>query len=144
MRRFGSPASAPSRGTLRDVRHISFTIVLWVALATGTAAALGSAAAGSSGIGGVLYRGPVTPVCRVGVPCDAPAPGVTLVFTRAGHAYRVRTGQGGRFSIALRPGIYAARIVPTPRIGSGLTPRTIRVPVAGWARVRLTVDTGIR
>ena len=86
----------------------------------------------------------ITPVCRVGTPCDAPAPGVTLIFTRAGHAFRVRTGAGGHFSIALRPGLYAVRVVPAATIGSGLSPRSIRVPFGGWARVRLMLDTGIR
>ena len=97
-----------------------------------------------TGAGGVLYRGPITPVCRVGTPCDAPAPGVTLIFTRAGHAFRVRTGAGGHFSIPLRPGLYAVRVVPVATIGSGLSPRSIRVPFGGWARVRLMLDTGIR
>ena len=118
---------------------MALTFVLFVALATGTAWP-----AGSSGVGGVLYRGPVTPVCREGVPCDAPAVGVTLVFTRASQAFRVRTGKGGRFSLALKPGLYSVRIAPAPRVGSGLTPRAVRVPVGGWAKMRLTVDTGIR
>ena len=73
-----------------------------------------------------------------------PAPGVTLVFTRAGHVFRVRTGTGGHFSIPLRPGLYAVRVSPATTIGSGLSPRSIRVPVGGWARVRLMLDTGIR
>jgi hypothetical protein len=114
-------------------------------IATAAAILAGTADAGStSGVGGVLVRGPITPVCRVGTPCDAPAPGVTLVFTRAGHASRVRTGAGGHFSIALRPGLYAVRVVPVAPIGSGLSPRSIRVPVGGWARIRLMLDTGIR
>jgi len=116
-------------------------------LVLGSAAVLLAPNAGAqptTGIGGVLYRGPITPVCRVGTPCDAPAPGLTLLFTRAGHAFRVRTGVGGHFSIALRPGLYTVRIVPAARIGSGLSPRTVRVPVGGWARVRLMLDTGIR
>jgi hypothetical protein len=113
----------------------------------GSAAALlaGTAGAGrTTGIDGVLYRGPVTPVCRVGTPCDEPAPGLTLVFTRAGHAFRVRTGTGGRFSIALRPGLYTVRIAPAAVIGSGLSPRAVRVPAGGRVRVRLMLDTGIR
>jgi len=121
------------------VPHALSLLVLWVALATGTASATGS-----SGVGGVLYRGPTAPVCREGVPCDAPASGVTLIFTRAALVLRVRTGRDGRFSLALKPGVYTVRIVPAPTIGSGLAPRTVRVPVGGWARVRLTVDTGIR
>ena len=121
---------------------------MWRALLMGgSAAALlvaGADAGSTTGIGGALYRGPVTPVCRVGTPCDAPAPGVTLAFMRAGNAFRVRTGTGGHFSIALRPGVYAVRLVPATTIGSGLSPRTVRVPVGGWARVRLMLDTGIR
>ena len=121
--------------------------MLRVLLVVATAAAIlaGSPDAGSTtGVGGVLVRGPITPVCRVGAPCDAPAAGVTLVFTRAGHAFRVRTGAGGHFSIALRPGLYAVRVVLAATIGSGLSPRSIRVPAGGWARVRLMLDTGIR
>jgi hypothetical protein len=116
-------------------------------LVLGSAAALLAGNAGAratTGISGVLYRGPITPVCQVGTPCDAPAPGMTLAFTRAGHVFRVRTGVGGHFSIALHPGIYAVRVVPTATIGSRLSPRAVRVPVDRWARVRLMLDTGIR
>jgi hypothetical protein len=104
----------------------------------------GAGAGATTGVGGVLYRGPITPVCRVGTPCDVPAPGLTLVFTRAGHAFRTRTGAGGHFSIALRPGLYTVRVVRATTIGFGLSPRSVRVPVGGWARVRLLLDTGIR
>jgi hypothetical protein len=121
------------------VRYVALPLLLWVALST--CAAL---AAGSGGVRGVLYRVPIAPVCREGVPCDAPAPGVTLVFTRAGQAFRVRTGIAGRFSRTLEPGIYLVRVAPAPSIGSGLAPRSVRVPVGGWTRVRLTLDTGIR
>ena len=115
------------------------TLALCCAFAAGTASAVGS-----SGVGGVLYRGPITPVCRVGVPCDEPAPGVTIVFARAGHAFRAQTGARGRFSLVLKPGVYAVRVVPMSAIGSRVSPRLVRVPVGGWARVRLTLDTGIR
>jgi len=121
------------------VRYLALPVLLWVALS-----ACAAIAAGSSGVRGALYRGPIAPVCREGVACDAPAPGVTLVFTRAGRAFRVRTGIAGRFSRALEPGIYLVRVAPAPAIGSGLAPRSVRVPVGGWARVRLTLDTGIR
>src|SRR5919109_104128 len=33
---------------------------------------------------GVVRRGPIAPVCVVGQPCDEPAPGVTLLFSRNG------------------------------------------------------------
>ena len=121
------------------MRYVALPLLLWVALS-----ACAALAVGSSGVQGVLYRGPIAPVCRQGAACDAPAPGLTLVFTRAGQAFRVRTGMAGRFSRALEPGIYLVRVAQPPAIGSGLAPRSVRVPVGGWARVRLTLDTGIR
>lgn len=121
------------------MRRLVAALVLTVALVP----PMGHAAL-PSGVRGVIYRGPVTPVCRVGTPCYGPAPGLVLVFARAGHVYRVRSGREGRFSIALRPGLYAVRVASAPKIGSGLTPRTVRVPASGWVRVRLTLDTGIR
>jgi hypothetical protein len=114
-------------------------------LVLGSAAALLAGNAGArpaTGISGVLYRGPITPICQAGTRCDAPAPGVTLAFTRAGHVFRVRTGVGGHFSIALHPGTYAVR-EPTATMAR-LSPATVRVPVGGWAKVRLLLDTGIR
>ena len=89
-------------------------------------------------------RGPITPVCRVGVPCDAPAAGVVLVFSRSGRAVaRTTTGRNGGYRLTLRPGRYG---VTTARrgIGSGLTPRTVVVPRYRVARVDFKLDTGIR
>lgn len=121
------------------MRPLLVTLALCCAFTAGSAGATGS-----SGVGGVLYRGPITPVCRVGVACDSPAPGVTLVFTRAGRAFRTRTGVGGRFSLVLEPGVYGVRGVRAARIGSGISPRSVRVLAGRWVRVRLTLDTGIR
>ena len=90
-------------------------------------------------------RGPVMPVCIEGRACDAPAPGVVLVFSRnTVEVKRVTTGAGGRFALRLRPGIYAVRALRRPLVGSGLTPSRIRVPVTGIARLALHLDTGIR
>jgi hypothetical protein len=121
------------------VRRTLVISVTAVALIAG-----GADAASTTGVRGVFYRGPVAPVCQVGTPCDAPVPGLTIVFTREGHAVSTRTGDGGHFSVALRPGLYTARLVPTTTVGTGLSPRTVRVPVGGWARVRMLLDTGIR
>ena len=43
-----------------------------------------SAALPRSGLYGSVRRGPLTPVCRVGVACDAPARNVILTFSRTG------------------------------------------------------------
>jgi hypothetical protein len=92
---------------------------------------------------GVVMRGPTQPVCQVGKPCSAPAVGVTLVFSRAGHtAVRVKTVQGGRYSVRLAPGTYSVSTAPRMTIGTGIRPSTVRVRVT--ATVNFFIDTGIR
>jgi hypothetical protein len=103
-----------------------------------------SAATSPSGLRGLVLRGPVQPVCRVGVPCDAPAAGYVLVFSRSGTVVaRTETGADGRYRIALRPGRYAVR---TSRTGFERTvrPSAVTVPAGRWARVTFRIDTGIR
>lgn len=94
-------------------------------------------------IHGVVMRGPTQPVCMVGKPCSAPAVGVTLVFSRAGHtAVRVKTVTGGRYSVRLAPATYSVSTSPRMTIGSGIRPSTVRVREA--AMVNFYIDTGIR
>jgi hypothetical protein len=98
-----------------------------------------------SGLHGVVMRGPTQPVCQIGKPCSEPAVGVVLVFSRDGRvAARARTGAGGRYAVRLAPGFYAVRLTTAPKIGSGLTPRQVRVRSGRDARVDFDVDTGIR
>ena len=87
-------------------------------------------------------RGPTTPVCMLGKPCDEPAVGAVLAFSRSGHVTRVRVGAGGRYAVRLAPGTYSVRELPAPRIGTGLRPDRVRVNRA--ARVDFFIDTGIR
>jgi hypothetical protein len=92
---------------------------------------------------GVVSRGPTQPVCQVGKPCSAPAPGVVLVFSHDGHdVARARTGAGGRYSLRIAPGYYAVRVLPKPAIGGGIRPRHIHV--VGASRRDFAIDTGIR
>jgi hypothetical protein len=94
---------------------------------------------------GVVTRGPTTPVCQVGVPCSKPAPGVVLVFSRAGVVVaRVRSGVRGRYTVHLRTGTYDVRLATAPTIGRGLAPRRVVVPLAEQAHVDFEIDTGIR
>jgi hypothetical protein len=96
-----------------------------------------------SGLQGLVMRGPISPVCRVGVPCEAPAQ-VTLVFSRSGEVRaRVRTTAKGRYRAALRPGRYAVRT--TERVGMRpVEPRLVTVPRGRFATVTFHIDTGIR
>ena len=99
----------------------------------------------ASGLHGIVTRGPIQPVCRIGTPCSAPAVGAVLVFSRGGHeAARVRAGAHGRYSVRLAPGFYAVRLSPAPKVGAGLRPREVHVRAGTLARLDFDVDTGIR
>ncbi len=94
---------------------------------------------------GSLTRGPVAPVCREGRPCDAPAPGVVLVFSRSGQdVKRLSTGVAGRFAVRLQPGVYTVRPLRIPLVGGGISPARFRAPASGAVLLRLHLDTGIR
>lgn len=112
--------------------------------------ALASAFAGAavsrsaSGLRGIVMRGPTTPVCRVGVPCDEPAKGLLLQFKRDGRIRaQARTSQSGWYRVKLRPGRYAVTS-PALRPGQQLSPRAVRAPRGHLGRVDLYLDTGIR
>jgi hypothetical protein len=91
---------------------------------------------------GVVVRGPTAPVCMTSKPCNEPAVGAVLLFSRGGHGVRVRVGAGGRYTVRLAPGTYSVRELPAPRIGVGLRPDHVRV--AGPTRADFFIDTGIR
>jgi hypothetical protein len=107
---------------------------------------LPAASAGTTGSGlyGIAKKGPITPVCRAGVPCDAPVE-VTLVFSRGGREVaRVRTSEKGRYRVGLEPGFYDVR--SSVRIGIQKLPRphAVHVRSGHWDRINLFFDTGIR
>lgn len=116
-------------------------VVLTVAPAAAPAAAPGSLA---SGLRGVVMRGPTKPVCTETEPCEAPAAGVVLRFSRSGAVVaRVRTNPAGAYRVLLRPGRYAVTTTRS-RVGAGLTPRVVRVSAGRIARVDFHLDTGIQ
>ena len=89
-------------------------------------------------------RGPITPVCRTGMPCNEPAVGAVLAFSRNGRvAARVRVGQGGRYSVRLAAGTYSVRQAPAQKIGFGIRPDLVRVRSVS-TRADFFIDTGIR
>jgi hypothetical protein len=106
-----------------------------------------AAAAGArhvSGIHGVVMQGPTTPVCRADDPCEEPAVGVLLQFRRGGKVVaQVKTTGAGKYSVRLRASSYSVT-APSRRIGTGLTPRVVRVPRGRIAKVDFHLDTGIQ
>jgi hypothetical protein len=121
------------------VRQAATAAVAAALLASGAAAAVPK-----SGLYGVVTKGPVTPVCRVGDPCDAPAQ-VTLVFSRAGRdVATVRSTTSGRYRIGLAPGYYVVRTLELLGIARNIRPRNVHVRLARLDRLDFAIDTGIR
>jgi len=114
------------------------------AIAGSVAVACASASTSSSGLRGKVMRGPITPVCRINVPCEEPARGVKLFFSRSGKVVgRTTTNNKGWYRIALKPGAYS---VTTNRPGFEHRPKPSRVTVRTdrVRRVDFSIDTGIR
>jgi len=112
-------------------------------LALASAFAGASDSRNSSGLRGVVMRGPTTPVCH-NDSCEVPAEGLVLQFRRNGLLKaQVKTTQTGTYRILLRPGTYAVT-TPTLRPPQKLTPWLVRVPRGRVARVDLNVDTGLQ
>jgi len=116
-----------------------------VALGTLAALALGCGSAGggtATGLKGYVMRGPTMPVCRVGVPCEEPAPGVKLRFARSGKVVATATTNArGWYRIVLRAGHYS---VSTNAKASAFGPRAVTVRSGLMKRRDFLIDTGIR
>jgi hypothetical protein len=99
------------------------------------------AAASTSGLRGVVTRGPITPVCSAERPCSAPAQRIELTFVRRGHTWTTKTDDHGRYRIVLRPGVYSVTVA-TQR--PGLPAFKATVPRGRVGVRNFTIDTGIR
>lgn len=116
-----------------------------VALGALVALAIGCASAGggtATGLRGYVKRGPTMPVCRVGVPCTAPAKGVKLRFSRAGSVVATATtNDHGWYRVILRAGRYSVGINAR---GDAYGPRAATVQSGKMKRRDFLIDTGIR
>ncbi|HEY3162187.1 MAG TPA: hypothetical protein VGJ78_24665 [Vicinamibacterales bacterium] len=120
-----------------------------VRLLVGTALVAACASTGPSpetGLTGVVIRGPVTPVCRVDVPCDAPFSAGFTVQKSGQRVAQFQSDTSGRFTVFLAPGPYT--VVPNadaPIISPSLQSKTVTVLDNGaLTMVQLMFDTGIR
>ena len=118
-----------------------------LALACGAAAACHQPAAPSvtTGLTGVVVRGPVTPVCQVQLPCDLPFSATFDVEQDARRIAQFHSDPDGHFTVMLAPGVY--RIAPAPDapiLSPASQVKMVEVLSTGLTEVRLEFETGIR
>jgi hypothetical protein len=119
-------------------------LVLLASLAL-VGAAGAQATVGRGSLAGVVKRGPIAPVCVVEQPCDEPAKGVTLLFSRNDRVVgRVITDDQGRYRLQLPAGLYSVRRPAAASIDRKLEPNHVRVYARRAAHVDFSIDTGIR
>ena len=121
-------------------------LVAIVAAGLGAAACSGTAPSPTTGLAGSVVRGPITPVCRVDVPCDAPFSAGFTVQRAGRQVARFQSDSAGQFTVFLDPGPYT--VVPNadaPVISPAAQGKSVTVEDSGRLTVvSLTFDTGIR
>lgn len=117
--------------------------VLLAAVSLAVACNSGNPTPINTGLTGAVRRGPVMPVCREGVPCDAPMSGSFDVLKDGHRVATFQTDADGHFTVRLAPGTYTI----TPTSGGSLMnqqSKSVTVGPDGLTTVELSFDTGIR
>jgi hypothetical protein len=98
------------------------------------------------GLHGLVTRGPIVPVCSIELPCDAPAPHVTLLFLRNDRLVgRAVTDADGHYSLRLPAGAYTvSRPAASSSLDRKLEPNRVRVYGGRMTQIDFSIDTGIR
>ena len=124
---------------MNSVRRLALACLITVGCNSPAAPSL------TTGLTGTVLRGPITPVCRIEVPCDAPFSADFSVEQNGKVTSRFRSDQDGRFTVMLEPGQY--RVVPAanaPILFPASQAKTVNVMATGLTEILLTFDTGIR
>ncbi len=99
----------------------------------------------STGLSGIVMRGPITPVCQAQSACDAPFSASFTVQKGGRTVAAFRSDSLGHFDVQLSPGTYV--VVPgadAPIISPTSQTRSVTVGTTGLTAVQLDFDTGIR
>jgi hypothetical protein len=100
----------------------------------------------STGLTGLVVRGPMQPVCQVDQPCeDAPFSATFEVYRGSMRVARFRSDTLGVFTVGLAPGPY--RVVPGPDApipDPAGQAKDVVVGSMGYTTVEFSFDTGIR
>jgi hypothetical protein len=138
--------SEGGRSALRCLRMKFNFLVSVLVGAIGISACRATAPSPTTGLTGIVVRGPITPVCRIDVPCDAPFSAGFTVQRAGRQVAQFRSDSAGQFTVFLEPGAYT--VVPNtdaPIISPASQAKSVAVGDTGLLTVvRLTFDTGIR
>ena len=109
------------------------------------ACATGQFGVPTTGLTGIVVRGPVTPVCMVNVPCSAPFSATFTVNRGSSTVTSFQSDDQGHFTVMLYPGTYAVvPAVDAPLMNPSSQIKTVTVGATGLTTVELEFDTGIR
>jgi hypothetical protein len=127
---------------MRKMRVVIGTLFLGLVLAGAAGARITTT---TSGLRGIVTRGPISPVCVAEQPCTEPARSVTLLFSRNARVVgRAVTNAEGRYRVRLPAGLYSVRRSAAVTIDHRLEPDHARVREGRFTRVDFSIDTGIR
>ena len=118
---------------------------LLLALTAGAGCSAPASPTITTGLTGVVIRGPIMPVCQIQIPCDAPFSAQFVLEQNGRDVGQFRSGADGRFTVMLPSGVY--RIIPAadaPIMLPQSQTRTAEVLPVGLTQVLLDFDTGIR
>jgi hypothetical protein len=97
---------------------------------------------------GRLTIGPICPVERPGLPCPVPpeayAAREVWIFQHNKQIATAELDDSGKYSIALRPGIYLVDINHAGMDRSADVPKEVRIQSNVITRLDIDIDTGIR
>jgi hypothetical protein len=97
-----------------------------------------------TGLEGTVVRGPVQPVCRIDIPCDAPFSAGFQVLQLGRLISRFSSDSTGHYQVPLPPGEYTVLADSTAPIWPKGQARNVTVEPIGVTHLDLSFDTGIR
>jgi hypothetical protein len=97
-----------------------------------------------TGLEGMVRRGPIQPVCRVGEPCDAPFSAAFQVWQQQQLVTKFRSDSTGHYRVLLAPGAYTIVADSGAPIWPSRQAHDVTVGSVGLTHLDLDFDTGIR
>jgi hypothetical protein len=104
----------------------------------------GGGVVSSTGLEGIMLRGPTRPVCQVDEPCSAPFRAGFEVWQSGQIVARFQSDAEGHFLIHLPPGTYMVAPDKSAPLLARADAHEVTVGSTGLTHVELEFDTGIR